>query len=99
MASHESSVSRHRRRIVIGRSFLFLPICRNGSIDRERNEGSQGLVVTIMPERAGGMNAFDASYFESSISDTEAQIADPGRDVSVPDFAIEGQLPLSCNLA
>ena len=41
------------------------------------------------------MNAFDASYFESSISDTEAQIADPRRDVSVPDFAIEGQLPLS----
>jgi hypothetical protein len=39
------------------------------------------------------MNAFDASYFESS--ETEAQIADPRRDVSVPDFAIEGQLPLS----
>jgi hypothetical protein len=34
------------------------------------------------------MNAFDASYFESSISDTEAQIAYPRRDVSVPDFAI-----------
>src|SRR5438105_5879449 len=31
-----------------------------------------------------------------SISDTEAQIADPRRDVSVPDFAIEGHLPLSC---
>ena len=45
------------------------------------------------------MNAFDTSYFASSISDTEAQIADPRRDVSVPDFAIEGQLPLSCNLA
>ena len=43
------------------------------------------------------MNALDASYFESSISDTEAQIADPRRDVSVPDFAIEGQLQLSCN--
>jgi hypothetical protein len=45
------------------------------------------------------MNAFDASYFESSISDTEVQIADPRRDVSVPDFAIEGQLPLFANLA
>jgi hypothetical protein len=36
------------------------------------------------------MKAFDTSYFASSISDTEAQIADPRRDVSVPDFAIEG---------
>ena len=53
MASHESSVSRHRRRIVIGRSFLFLPICRNGSIDRERNEGSQRLVVTIIARAIG----------------------------------------------
>jgi hypothetical protein len=53
MASHESSVSRHRRRIAIGRSFLFLPICRNGSIDRERNEGSQRLVVTIIARASG----------------------------------------------
>jgi hypothetical protein len=53
MASHESSVSRHRRRIVSGRSFLFLPICRNGSIDRERNEGSQRLVVTIIARASG----------------------------------------------
>jgi hypothetical protein len=40
------------------------------------------------------MNEFDASYFGSSIS--EAQIADPHREVSVQGFAIEGQLPLSC---
>jgi hypothetical protein len=33
---------------------------------------------------------------ESYISDTEAQIADPRRDGSVPDFATEGQLQLSC---
>jgi hypothetical protein len=42
------------------------------------------------------MHALDAAYFESSISDTEAQIADPRRDVSVPDFAIEGRLLPSC---
>jgi hypothetical protein len=41
------------------------------------------------------MNAFDASYFESSIADMEAQIEDLRRDVSVPDFAIEGGLPSS----
>jgi hypothetical protein len=28
------------------------------------------------------MNAIDASYFDSSIPDTEAQITDPRRDVS-----------------
>jgi hypothetical protein len=39
------------------------------------------------------MNAFDASYFESSISDTEAQIADPRRDVGVPYFAMGGATP------
>lgn len=44
------------------------------------------------------MNAFDASYFglRKLHFDTEAQIADPSRDVSVPDFAIEGLLPPSC---
>jgi hypothetical protein len=36
---------------------------------------------------------FDASYFESSIPDTEAETADLRCDVSV---AIEGHLPLSC---
>jgi hypothetical protein len=29
------------------------------------------------------MNAFDASYFESSISNREGQIEDPRRDISV----------------
>jgi hypothetical protein len=42
------------------------------------------------------MNTFDASYFEGSISDTEAQITDPRRHVGRSDFAIEGRLPLSC---
>ena len=42
------------------------------------------------------MNTFDASCLECSISDTEAQIADPHRRVGRSDFAIEGRLPLSC---
>jgi hypothetical protein len=42
------------------------------------------------------MSTFEASYFESSISDTKAQITDPRRHVGRSDFAIEDRLPLSC---
>jgi hypothetical protein len=42
------------------------------------------------------MNVPDAFSFGWSISGLEAQIADLRRDVSVPDLAVEGRLPLSC---
>jgi hypothetical protein len=42
------------------------------------------------------MNTVDASYLESSISDTEAQIADSRCHVGRPDFANAGRLSLCC---
>ena len=47
-------------------------------------------MVIIARERAGGMNAFDTSYFKSFLSETEAQIAVPRCDIGVPHFALEG---------
>jgi hypothetical protein len=44
--------------------------------------------VIIITRPSGGYECIDASYFESSISDKDAQIADPGCDVSLPDFVM-----------
>jgi hypothetical protein len=44
------------------------------------------------------MNTVDASYLESSISDTEAQIADSSCHVGRPDFANAGDTHYIANL-
>ena|ERR1700759_1483109 len=49
--------------VVIGFSFLFLPVCRNGSNDRGVTKAAKRWRRPSLPERAGGMNAFDPSYF------------------------------------